>query len=63
MRKDDAACRKVHRDERVWAEEGPSLLADITNPGVRAKVRHIAVEQEARLELRLLAAGLHLTQR
>lgn len=57
------ACARRKREERVWAEDGPVVLEDITDPRVRAKVRRIAAEQEARLELRLLAAGLHLTQR
>ena len=59
----NAACRKRRRDERVWAEEPPVVLESITDPRVRARVRSIAAEQEAQLDLRLLAAGLHITQR
>ncbi|WP_130400534.1 helix-turn-helix domain-containing protein [Micromonospora violae] len=51
------------RDEAVWSEDGPVLLEDLSDPEVRNKVRRIAAEQEALLELRLLAAGLHITQR
>jgi DNA-binding transcriptional MerR regulator len=50
------------RDRAVWAEEGPVVLEDIRDPRVRARVRRIAAEQEARLNSRLLAKGLHITQ-
>ncbi|WP_328651331.1 hypothetical protein OG598_25025 [Micromonospora sp. NBC_00330] len=54
---------KHQGDEAVWAEDEPVVLEDITDPDVRDKVRSIAAEQKARLELRLLAAGQHITQR
>ncbi len=50
------------RDQAVWAEEGPIDLPDIRNPRVRAEVRRLAEAQSLRLETRLLAAGLHVTQ-
>lgn len=55
------------KDREVWAEEdtergGPLVLDDIRRPEVRAKVRRIAEAQERRLEQRLLAVGLHITQ-
>lgn len=56
------ACNKRSRDRAVWSEDQPVVLEDITDPDVRAKVRRIAAKQEARLELRLLAIGLHITQ-
>jgi hypothetical protein len=51
----------------VWAEEdairgGPLVMADIRDPKVRAAVRAKAAAQEARLNSRLLAKGLHITQ-
>lgn len=55
-RSDDA------KDRKVWDEEGPIVLEDIRIPKVRERVRRIAAEQEARLDMRLLAAGLHITQ-
>lgn len=51
------------KDRAVWAEEGVlPALPDIRDPRVRARVRRIAREQEDRLELQLLAVGLHITQ-
>lgn len=50
------------RDAAVWAEEGPVVLADIRDPGVRARVQRVARERQARLDERLLAAGLHISQ-
>lgn len=51
------------RDRAVWAEDNrPIVIDDIRDPHVRALVRRIAEEQEARLEARLLARGLHITQ-
>jgi hypothetical protein len=58
-----AADRRRAKDAQVWKEEGPVVLEDLADPDVRAKVRRIAAEQEDLLELRLLAAGLHITQR
>lgn len=54
---------QISRDRAVWAEDPrPIILEDIRDPCVRATVRAIAAEQEARLEARLLARGLHITQ-
>jgi hypothetical protein len=50
------------RDEAEWAEEGPVVLADIRDPRVRARVKAAAQAAEDRLMLRLMAAGLHITQ-
>jgi len=50
------------RDEQVWAEEGPVILDDIRRPDVRARVQRIAAERAARLDERLMAAGLHISQ-
>jgi len=54
------------RDRQVWDEElvehGPIVLADIRRPEVRAAVRRIAEVQERRLDARLLAVGLHISQ-
>lgn len=50
------------RDATVWEEEGEIVLPDIRDPRIRNRVREIAREQEERLEERLMAAGLHVTQ-
>jgi hypothetical protein len=50
------------KDEAVWEEEGPIFLDDIRNPQVRNRVKAIAAAQMARLDERLLAAGLHISQ-
>lgn len=50
------------RDEAVWAEEGAVVIEDIRNPGVRARVQSVARAQERRLNERLMAAGLHISQ-
>lgn len=50
------------RDEAVWAEEGPVELPNIRDPRVRARVRRDAAEREARLVMRMMAAGLHVSQ-
>jgi hypothetical protein len=55
------------RDQEVWDEEdgergGPLVIPDIRAPGVRQAVQRIAQAQEARLDARLLAVGLHITQ-
>ena len=60
--KANGACNRRQRDEAVWAEDGPVELEDIRNPRVREKVRRVAKEQEALLNVRLLAAGLHVSQ-
>jgi hypothetical protein len=54
---------RADRDAAVWAEEAPVVLEDIRNPRVRAEVRRLAREAEARLTAQLLAAGLHVTQK
>lgn len=54
--------RQRERDAEVWAEEGPVVIADIRDPRVRARVRSIAAAQEARLNERLMAAGMHISQ-
>lgn len=53
---------QISRDRAVWEEEGPIVLEDIRDPRVRAKVRAVAAAQEARLNSRLLAKGLHISQ-
>lgn len=58
----DPATAQLERDREVWDEEPPVILADIRDPRVRAEVRAIAQEQEARLEMALMRAGLHVTQ-
>lgn len=61
-RRDPAPGVQLTRDEQVWSEEGPIVMADIRDPKVRAAVRRKAKEQEDRLMARLLAKGLHITQ-
>ncbi|GAA3937192.1 hypothetical protein Aau02nite_79040 [Amorphoplanes auranticolor] len=60
------AKRRLARDRRVWAEEaaegGPVVISDLGDPRVRAEVRRIAAEQEARLHQALFDAGLHIAQ-
>ena len=53
---------KREKDLAVWEEEGPVVLEDIRNPGVRARVKVVAAAQVARLDERLMAAGLHISQ-
>lgn len=53
---------RASRDRAVWDEEGAVVVPDIRDPRVRARVRADAAAQEARLEMMLLAAGLHITQ-
>ena len=50
------------RDRQVWAEEGPVVLPDIRDPRVRRRALADAAAAEERLMLRLLAAGLHISQ-
>lgn len=54
------------RDEQVWAEEGTLGVAvslpDIKNPYVLKRVRQAEADRVARLELLMLAAGIHITQ-
>jgi hypothetical protein len=49
-------------DRQVWEEEGPVAIEDIRDPRVRARVQANAQAAEERLNMRLLAAGLHITQ-
>jgi hypothetical protein len=60
------ATSREDRDRGVWAEEAAAgkrvVLDDLRNPSVRARVRAIAAAQEARLNQRLLAAGVHISQ-
>lgn len=58
----DSAAARATRDAEVWAEEGDIKIPDIRDPQVRAEVRERARRDETLLELRLLAAGLHITQ-
>lgn len=53
---------QADRDAKVWAEEGAVVLDDIRNPAVRARVQRVARERAARLDERLMAAGLHISQ-
>jgi len=50
------------RDRQVWAEEGDVKIPDIRDPRVRARALADAAAAEDRLMLRLMAAGLHITQ-
>lgn len=50
------------KDEQTWAEEGPVEMEDIRDPRIRARVRRAAQAAEDRLELLLMAKGLHITQ-
>lgn len=49
-------------DPPVCDDGDACVLEDIRDPCVRARVRRIAQEQEDRLDLMLMAAGLHITQ-
>lgn len=51
------------QDEKEWAEEGPVTIPDIRDPRVRARVKASAEAAERRLELQMIAAGIHITQR
>jgi len=54
---------QLARDRLVWDQERKKvIIEDIRDPRVRARVLAKAREQEARLEARLLAKGLHITQ-
>jgi hypothetical protein len=50
------------KDIAVWEEEGPILMEDIRKPGVRKRVQDVAAAQMARLDERLMAVGLHVSQ-
>jgi hypothetical protein len=50
------------RDQQVWSEEGEVKIPDIRDPKVRARALADARAAEERLMLRLMAAGLHITQ-
>lgn len=56
------AVRDREKDTQVWDEEGPVKIADIRNPVIRARVKAAAQAAEDRLELLLMAKGLHITQ-
>jgi len=63
---DEAAAQRL-KDEAVWADEdrdrgGPLVMADIRDPRVRKAVQSKARLWDARLEERLMAAGLHISQ-
>lgn len=51
------------KDIAVWEEEGPIFLEDIRDPRVRRRVKDVAAAQMARLDERLMAVGLHISQR
>jgi hypothetical protein len=53
---------RADKDRKTWEEEGPVKLEDIRDPRVRLRVKQDAEAAEARLMLRLMAAGLHITQ-
>lgn len=53
---------KHQKDQQVWQEEGPVVLDDIRDPRVRARVKRDAQAAEDRLQMALIAAGLHVTQ-
>lgn len=57
-----ATTTQAERDAEVWAEEGPVVMGDIRDPRVRATVRAEANRQEARLEMLMMRAGLHISQ-
>jgi hypothetical protein len=54
--------KQKEMDRQVWEEEGPVAIEDIRDPRVRARVQANAQAAEERLNMRLLAAGLHITQ-
>ena len=62
----DAEIQRM-RDQEVWDEEdrlrgGPLVIEDIRDPRVRAQVRARAQERIDRLDQRLLARGMHISQ-
>jgi hypothetical protein len=63
---DDHARRLAEQrasDRVVWEEEGPIVIPDIRDPRVRARALRDARAAEDRLEMKLLALGLHITQK
>lgn len=59
--------KKADLDAQVWADEesshgGVPKLEDIRDPRVRARVKREAEAQEERLNMLLIAHGLHITQ-
>lgn len=56
------ADRDRAKDEQLWAEEGLVELEDIRDPRIRARVKRAARAAEDKLELLLMARGLHITQ-
>lgn len=67
----DPDAERLAKDRMVWAEEeaeraakglGPIQLPNIKDPRIRARVRADERAREDRLNLRLIAAGLHISQ-
>lgn len=58
----DTADTQRIKDEVVWEEEGPVVLEDLRDRKVLAKVRAKAKAWDDRLNERLMAAGLHISQ-
>lgn len=58
----DSDRERRERDEAVWAEEGRVELPDLRDPRVLRAVRAKAAVWDQRLNERLLAAGLHISQ-
>lgn len=56
------SARREHQDADAWEEEGNVVIPDIRDPRVRARVRREAQAAEDRLNLRLMARGLHVAQ-
>jgi DNA-binding transcriptional MerR regulator len=61
QRKSKAEIQRT-RDEAEWEDEGMVELQDIRDPRVRRRVLADAAAAEARLEVLLMARGLHVTQ-
>lgn len=53
---------KAAKDQKVWEEEGLVEMPDIRDPRIRKRVKADAAAAEARLEMALMAVGLHITQ-
>jgi hypothetical protein len=53
---------QAEKDAEVWAEEGTVVIDDIRDPRVRARVRCEAHERARRLDERLMAHGMHISQ-
>lgn len=63
---DPSAKRRFKRDLKVWKEEeveyGPIVLPDLRDPRVRTEVRRKAADADVVLHIRLMTAGLHVSQ-